>query len=127
MANVRFGSKADIEARPLDVRFTPKSGHCLARLECPLCANRRHMQCSKQPVNLGTFRQVLGSLTDYNFASADEDDLGVLRSIAPSHHGYIVQIDPNGLCFEISGRANRQQRDSSGRHATGSRAPNPSG
>src|SRR6516165_2554086 len=60
------------------------------------------MQCSKQPVNLGTFGQVLGSLTDYNFASADEDDLGVLRSIAPGHHGYIVEIDPNGLCFEIS-------------------------
>src|SRR6516165_7340812 len=60
------------------------------------------MRCSKQPVNLGTFGQVLGSLADYNFASADEDDLGVLRSIAPSHHGYIVEIDPNGLCFEIS-------------------------
>jgi hypothetical protein len=28
MANVRFGSEADIEARPFDVRFTPKSGHC---------------------------------------------------------------------------------------------------
>ena len=26
-ADVRFGSKADIEARLLDVRFTPKSGH----------------------------------------------------------------------------------------------------
>jgi hypothetical protein len=26
VAHVRFGSKADIEARPLDVRFTPKSG-----------------------------------------------------------------------------------------------------
>jgi hypothetical protein len=26
-ADVRFGSKADIEARPSDVRFTPKSGH----------------------------------------------------------------------------------------------------
>jgi hypothetical protein len=25
--NVRFGSKADIEACPRDVRFTPKSGH----------------------------------------------------------------------------------------------------
>jgi hypothetical protein len=25
--NVRFGSKADIGARPYDVRFTPKSGH----------------------------------------------------------------------------------------------------
>ena len=28
--NVRFGSKADIGAPPIDVRFTPKSGHCLA-------------------------------------------------------------------------------------------------
>ena len=37
------------------------------------------MQCSKPPVNLGAFGQVLGSLTDYNLASADEDDLGVLR------------------------------------------------
>jgi hypothetical protein len=27
MADVRFGSKADIEARPPDVRFTPESGH----------------------------------------------------------------------------------------------------
>ena len=59
------------------------------------------MLCSKQPVNLGAFGQILGSLTDYNLASADEDDLSVLRSIAPSHHGYIVEIDPNGLCFEI--------------------------
>src|SRR6516225_3487043 len=27
VANVRFGSKADIAALPIDVRFTPKSGH----------------------------------------------------------------------------------------------------
>jgi hypothetical protein len=59
------------------------------------------MRCSELPVNLGTFGQVLGSLTDYDLASADEDDLSVLRSIAPSHHGYIVEINPNGLCFEI--------------------------
>jgi hypothetical protein len=26
--DVRLGSKPDIEARPSDVRFTPKSGHC---------------------------------------------------------------------------------------------------
>jgi hypothetical protein len=65
------------------------------------CAIRRHMQCSKQPVNLGAFGQIFGSLTDYNLASADEDDLRVLQSIAPSHHGYIVEINPNGLCFEI--------------------------
>jgi hypothetical protein len=28
-ANVRIGSKADIGARPINVRFTPESGHCL--------------------------------------------------------------------------------------------------
>jgi hypothetical protein len=27
IANVRFGSKADIRACPFNVRFTPKSGH----------------------------------------------------------------------------------------------------
>ena len=37
--NVRFGSKADIQPPPTDVRFTPKSGHwnsvpkCLVTLE----------------------------------------------------------------------------------------------
>jgi hypothetical protein len=28
VSDVRFGSKADIEALPYDVRFTPESGHC---------------------------------------------------------------------------------------------------
>jgi hypothetical protein len=32
LPNVRFGSEADIRACPRDVRFTPKSGHSLARL-----------------------------------------------------------------------------------------------
>jgi hypothetical protein len=27
LSNVRFGSKADIAAFPINVRFTPKSGH----------------------------------------------------------------------------------------------------
>jgi hypothetical protein len=27
VTNVRFGSKADIGAHPINVRFTPKSGH----------------------------------------------------------------------------------------------------
>jgi hypothetical protein len=62
---------------------------------------KRHMHCSKQRINLGAFGQVLGSLTNYNLASPDKDDLSVLRGIAPGHHGYIVEINPNGLCFEI--------------------------
>jgi hypothetical protein len=42
IADVRFGSKADIEAGPRRVRFTPKSGHCWVRLGCPLCARSGH-------------------------------------------------------------------------------------
>lgn len=40
--NVRFGSKADIEARQSDVRFTPKSGHWLRALGSPLSAKSGH-------------------------------------------------------------------------------------
>jgi hypothetical protein len=40
--NVRFGSKADIEAPSSDVRFTPKSGHWLSASGCPLCAKSGH-------------------------------------------------------------------------------------
>jgi hypothetical protein len=36
--NVRFGSKADIGSPPVDVRFTPKSGHCETSSSRPLCA-----------------------------------------------------------------------------------------
>jgi hypothetical protein len=42
IAHVRFGSKADIEARPFDVRFTPKSGHGWVTVRRPLCAKSRH-------------------------------------------------------------------------------------
>jgi hypothetical protein len=40
--NVRFGSKAEIEAPPPNVCFTPKSGHCRATVGCPLCATSRY-------------------------------------------------------------------------------------
>jgi len=43
VANVRFGSKADITARRCDVRFTPKSGHRNSAAQCPLCARSRHL------------------------------------------------------------------------------------
>jgi len=36
---VRFGSKAGIGLLPVDVRFTPKSGHCRVTVRCPLCAD----------------------------------------------------------------------------------------
>ena len=44
--NVRFGSKADIGASPIDVRFTPKSGHWDSAAKCPLRANFGLIQCA---------------------------------------------------------------------------------
>jgi len=41
-ADVRFGSKADIQPCLSDVRFTPNSGHGSARLWCPLCGKSGH-------------------------------------------------------------------------------------
>jgi hypothetical protein len=38
--NVRFGSKADIEARQSDVRFTPKSGHLAPLIQSPCRRSR---------------------------------------------------------------------------------------
>jgi hypothetical protein len=43
----RFGSKADMGLSLIDVRFTPKSGHCSTPVECPLCANSGLMPRSK--------------------------------------------------------------------------------
>jgi hypothetical protein len=40
--DVRFGSKADIPQCRADVRFTPKSGHRLCVLGCPLSAKSGH-------------------------------------------------------------------------------------
>jgi hypothetical protein len=45
--DVRFGSKADIEARLPNVCFTPKSRHRRAALPCPLCTKSRHSERSK--------------------------------------------------------------------------------
>jgi len=42
LANVRFGSKADIQQCLTNVRFTPKSGHWNSVAKCPLCAKSGH-------------------------------------------------------------------------------------
>src|SRR5262249_53264048 len=98
---IREGEGARGPDAPVTVLNNPAYHFKRIGLEAGPLSRCRHMQCSKQPINLGAFGQVLGSLTDYNLASTDEDDLSVLRSIAPSHHGYIVEINPKGLCFEI--------------------------
>src|SRR6516164_7194263 len=48
VANVRFGSKADIALSPTNVRFTPKSGHRSRQRECPLCTTSGLMHRTKQ-------------------------------------------------------------------------------
>src|SRR6516165_7144037 len=53
---VRFGSKADIAASLINVRFTPKSGHQQSALGCPLCAKSRHSGISSDHlVRVGAF------------------------------------------------------------------------
>jgi hypothetical protein len=37
------------------VRFTPESGHCWAKLGCPLCAKSGLMQCRKEPASRTEF------------------------------------------------------------------------
>src|SRR5215831_19581137 len=54
--DVRFGSKADIEAPPPDVRFTPNSGHRRAPLGCPLSARSGHRIACDDPVFLEVFQ-----------------------------------------------------------------------
>jgi hypothetical protein len=41
-ADVAFGSKAEVKAFNIDVRFTPESGHDPDIVRCPLCARSRH-------------------------------------------------------------------------------------
>lgn len=48
VVNVHFGSGADIEAHPPDVRFTPQSRHPPSTLGCPLSAKSGLMHCSNQ-------------------------------------------------------------------------------
>jgi hypothetical protein len=41
-AHVSYGSQAEVKAFHINVRFTPKSGHCRATVGCPLCAKSGH-------------------------------------------------------------------------------------
>jgi hypothetical protein len=59
--HVRFGSKADIEARPFDVRFTPKSGHWRSEFRGLLCAKSGREQVQQKSA---MERQVVASPHD---------------------------------------------------------------
>src|SRR5215472_15344481 len=56
--DVRFGSKADIAAPPTNGRFTPKSGHWLSALGCPLCAKSRYSAVRR---NTSLFDHLVGA------------------------------------------------------------------
>jgi hypothetical protein len=43
-----LGSKGDISAERIHVRFTAESRHCRTTVGCPLCARKRHMHRSKR-------------------------------------------------------------------------------
>ena len=58
--NVRFGSKADIGARPRNVCFTPKSGHRNSVVGCPLCARSGHQSFFKAPWHVGLSKSHIG-------------------------------------------------------------------
>jgi len=53
-AHVRFGSLADVGARSINVRFTPKSGHHRAPLGCPLSAKSRQSRAAVSVILLST-------------------------------------------------------------------------
>src|SRR6516165_5426 len=49
LGDVRFGSKADIAPSPTNVRFTPKSGHCIApQRMSAMCQKRTIVRCGER-------------------------------------------------------------------------------
>jgi hypothetical protein len=70
--NVRLGSKADIASIKCDVRFTPKSGHWRAIVECPLWANSRHSAVSFDHL-VGKRDQFIGYAETQRFRGLEVD------------------------------------------------------
>ena len=57
MADVRFGSKAEVKTLYFAVRFTPESGHRSRLSECLLCAKSGLMHRSKKKL----FNHIVGA------------------------------------------------------------------
>jgi len=66
-AGVRFGSKGDMVAVLIDVRFTPKSGHRNSLAGCLLCAKSRH---SAPQQNSDLFRRLVSNKAGPDFKLA---------------------------------------------------------
>jgi hypothetical protein len=58
----RFGSKADMAAHPVDVRYSPKSGHWQARMGCPLSVKSRHWNPAPRSGALATKQASVSSI-----------------------------------------------------------------
>jgi hypothetical protein len=102
--HVRFGSEADMEARPINVCFAPESGHWLSALGCPLYAKSGLMHRSKwhrfdQLIELqpGRLRQLdvrdnlLGN-HGIKFLWADGHRFDTLRRKFGSHRGQCQRV-----------------------------------
>jgi hypothetical protein len=90
-ANVRFGSKADMTLWKGDLRYSPKSGHCPARLGCPLSPNRRHR---------GLFDHLIGATDQWQrhcdtqvFGGLEVDDQLDLRGLLDWHFGRLLPME----------------------------------
>ena len=90
-ADVRFGSEADIEARPPDVRFTSESRHRGARLSCPLWAKSGHLR------SLGE-RDIRMLIVGYLFAIGG----GKFSEVGGTESSPILTVAKSGL--DVMGR-----------------------
>src|SRR6516165_12668600 len=69
----RFASKADIGARPVNVCFTPESGHWNPTVRCPLSAKSRHWLGSLDHL-VGKLLELCGHLEAQSFSGLQIDD-----------------------------------------------------
>jgi hypothetical protein len=93
LANVRFGSIADMTGRICDVCFTPKSGHCRTTVRCPLCAKSRHSALRQR---LALFDDLIGGnvqcLIGWRVRQLERIGNGTTRDLAIVHIETITQM-----------------------------------
>jgi hypothetical protein len=104
---VCFGSKADVTLLNFDVCFTPESGHCRARLGCPLCARTGHQEATANALGGGTPRRVrlLHSLSTASrtrglMVEPRHDRIGGALAILPRS----ANCAPQGLVDSFTGK-----------------------
>jgi len=76
---------------PVDVRFTPNSGHCRATVGCPLCANSGHSPI-KVMSEIRRLPLLRGSLTERVLFS-DRNEVA-LQALLDSRHSAIWLVCP---------------------------------